>query len=444
MGTYPPAPNPAHGGASSDSGIPFPRQCDTIAKDAHRTFLIAACLGVFAFITWSALVKLDTVTRGSGRIVPTQNNQMVQHFEGGIVSEILVGEGDRVKKGDILLRIENSFSRAEYSRAQLEMKAKQVQLARLLAESKGLTSIKVPPELEKQFPELVENERRLFKSRQVNLKEQLLILNDQVRQRELELAERNTRLTNITRERTLVSEQVESLKPLVKMGAVSKNDLLKNQTTLQRLETKISDLKYQIPKTRSSLSEVKRRRNEVILRFRSEAEKERTDVLLAIAKLKESVTALKDRKQRSDVRAPISGTVNKMFVTTIGGVVKSGQDLAQIVPADKSIAVEVKLSPKDRAEIWPGLPGVVKVSAYDYSIYGGLRGKITDISSDALKDEQGRPYFRVRLEATTSDFGKDKPVVPGMMAEVDILTGKHSILEYLVTPISKISEKALR
>ena len=271
-----------------------------------------------------------------------------------------------------------------------------------------------------------------------------MILNDQVRQRELELAERNTRLTNITHERTLVSEQVESLKPLVKMGAVSKNDLLKNQTTLQRLETKISDLKYQIPKTRSSLSEVKRRRNEIILRFRSEAEKERTDVLLAIAKLKESVTALKDRKQRSDVRAPISGTVNKLFVTTIGGVVKSGQDLAQIVPADKSIAVEVKLSPKDRAEIWPGLPGVVKVSAYDYSIYGGLRGKITDISSDALKDEQGRPYFRVRLEATTSDFGKDKPVVPGMMAEVDILTGKHSILEYLVTPLRKMRDKALR
>ncbi len=438
------SPAPAHGGPPSSADIPFPRQCDKIAKDAHRTFLIAACLGVFALVTWSALVRLDTVTRGSGRIVPTQSNQLVQHLEGGIVMEILVREGDKVQKGDILLRIENSFSKAEYSRARLEMKAKLVQHARLMAESKGLKKVKVPAELQKQFPELVKNERRLFKSRQDNLKEQLLILNDQIRQRELELAERNSRLTNITRERSLVGEQVESLKPLVKMGAVSKNDLLQKQTTLQRLETKISDLKYQIPKTRSGLSEFRRRRNEITLRYRSEAEKERSDVLLAIAKLKESVTALKDRKQRSDVRAPISGTVNKLFVTTIGGVVKSGQDLAQIVPADKSIAVEVKLSPKDRAEIWPGLPGIVKVSAYDYSIYGGLRGKITEISSDTLKDEQGRPYFRVRLEATTSDFGADKPVVPGMMAEIDILTGKHSILEYLITPIRKIGEKALR
>ncbi len=441
MGAQPPASRlPAY----KPSGIPFPRQCDNIAREAHKIFLITVFVGIFAFITWSAIVRLDTVTRGSGRIVTTHSNQLIQHFEGGIVTEILVREGDRVKKGDILLRIENSFSRAEYSRAQLEMKARRIQLARLLAESRGMKKIEIPDKLAKEVPDFIKNERRLFKRRQDNLAEQLLILDDQVRQRELELAERNTRLINITRERTLVNERVESLKRLVKLGAVSKNELLENQTTLQRIETKISDLKYQIPKTRSSLSEVNRRRNEAILRFRADAEKERIDVLVTIAKLRESVSALKDRKRRSDVRAPISGTVNKLFIATVGGIVKSGQNLVQIVPADKSIAVEVKLSPRDRAEIWPGLTGVIKVSAYDYSIYGGLRGKITDISSDALKDEQGNPYFRVRLEANSAELGKGKPVVPGMLAEVDILTGKHSVLEYLVTPISKITEKALR
>ncbi len=441
MGAQPPA---SHLPVCKPSGIPFPRQCDNIASEAHKIFLITVLVGIFAFITWSAIVRLDTVTRGSGRIVTTHSNQLVQHFEGGIVTEILAREGDRVKKGDILLRIENSFSRAEYSRAQLEMKARRIQLARLLAESRGLKKIEIPDKLAKEVPDFIKNERRLFKRRQDNLTEQLLILDDQIRQRELELAERNTRLTNITRERTLVNERVNSLKRLVKLGAVSKNELLENQTSLQRIETKISDLKYQIPKTRSALSEVKRRRTEAILRFQADAEKERIEVLITIAKLKESVSALKDRKRRSDVRAPISGTVNKLFIATVGGIVKSGQNLVQIVPADKSIAVEVKLSPKDRAEIWPGLIGVIKVSAYDYSIYGGLRGKITDISSDALKDEQGNPYFRVRLEAGSADFGKDKPVVPGMLAEVDILTGKHSVLEYLVTPISKITERALR
>jgi len=161
-------------------------------------------------------------------------------------------------------------------------------------------------------------------------------------------------------------------------------------------------------------------------------------------RLRETLSAMKDRNSRFDVRAPISGIVNRLSVATIGGVVKPGQELAEIVPANKAISVEARLSPKDRAEVWPGLPAVIKVSAYDYSIYGGLKGVVTEISPDALTDKQGKPYFRVRLEADASDFGPQKPVTPGMLAEVDILTGKHSVMSYLLKPMNRIREKALR
>jgi HlyD family type I secretion membrane fusion protein len=241
-----------------------------------------------------------------------------------------------------------------------------------------------------------------------------------------------------------VLQRVRSLRRLAEMGAVSANDLLDNERSLQQVEARMSDLTHEIPRTESALAELARKSAEAALRFASEADKEASDVALQQAKLKESALALQDRSVRSDVVAPISGIVNKLYVSTVGGVVKSGEPLAVIVPTDSAIAVEARLSPSDRAEVWPGLPAIVKISAYDFSVYGGLKGAVVEVSPDALQDERGQPYFRIRLEASAASFGPDRPVVPGMVADVDILSGRHTILETLLRPLRYVRDNALR
>ena len=422
----------------------FARQCDKIGQNGQKTFIYTVAAGLGIFIVWANLVHLDRVTRGEGRVIPSTSNQIVQHLEGGIVSQILVKQGAIVAKGDILLRIKNSFSRAENSRVSLELLSKRLQLQRLRAEASGADKLHFPTKIAKKYSSLINNEKRLFTRRQARLNEQLLIFKDQASEKKLEFEELKARLKNKVRERELVREQVKSLMRLVKIGAASTNKLLDKKAVLQRIKTTISDLNHQIPRLKSNVKQTQRKANEARLRFRAEAEKEYSEVQIKIAKLEKTISAMSDRSRRFDVRAPISGIVNRLSVVTIGGVIKPGQELAEIVPAAKAISIEARLSPKDRANVWPGLPAVIKISAYDFSIHGGLTGEVAEISPDALTDEQGQTYFRVRLEASASDFGPQKPVTPGMLAEVDILTGKHSVMSYILKPMHRISERALR
>jgi HlyD family type I secretion membrane fusion protein len=423
--------------------LPYPRQCDRIATRSQRMFVSTAFAGVTAFLLWANFTELDKVTRGSGRVIPQQQNQIVQHFEGGIVREILVKEGDRVEKGAPLLRIENSFQKAELLQAQLEIRVKAFRLQRLDAEIND-TEFVIDPDFKRDLSRIADTEIGLYETRKKTITEQLAILDDQYKQKEIELSELKSRWKNTGRERELVNQRVFSMRRLVNVGAVSSNELLENERTLQQIEGRISDLTHDIPKTEAAMSEIMRRRSESRLRFRVEAEKERSDIELQIAKLRETVTAMRDRSERTEVVAPISGTVNKLNVSTIGGVVKSGDQLGQIVPIDTSIAVEARLQPKDRAEVWPGQQAVVKISAYDFSVYGGLKGKVVEVSPDALQDEKGQPYFRIRLEAEGSNFGPDRPVVPGMVADVDILSGRRTIIETLIRPVRALRDNALR
>jgi adhesin transport system membrane fusion protein len=200
-----------------------------------------------------------------------------------------------------------------------------------------------------------------------------------------------------------------------------------------------SGLIHDIPRTEAAIGEITSRRREIDLKFRSDADRERVDNEVQIAKLEESMAALQDRRIRNVVLAPIAGVVN-----TVGGVVKSGEPLVQLVPTDASIAVEARLSPSDRAQVWPGLPAVVKVSAYDFSVHGGLPGKVVDVSPDALQDEKGQTYFRVRLEADGTSFGPERPVVPGMVAEVNIMSGRQTVMQALLRPVRRVQKNALR
>lgn len=419
-------------------------QVKSIARKSQANLLLITVVAVAAFIFWSATSSVNTVTRGAGKVVSALDHQIVQHLEGGIITSILVKEGTMVKAGDALFTIQNSFSEAEHSKIQIDLTAKKITLLRLMAEAGNKAELNLPISIMESSPEFAKNELEIFRSRQKNLLEQLAIFNDRKIQTILQLEEAKNKLQNLNAEQRLSDRQVEIFTNLFKKGATSERELLDAQSMAQRLVTRIDELKHQIPNLKSSVNESERLKNEINLRFAADAQNEYSVILLEISKLSAVLLATQDRTNRIAVLAPIDGVVNKLYATTLGGVVRGGQDLLEIVPADVSIAIEVELSPKDRAEIRLGLPAVIKISAYDYSTYGGLEGEITDISADALTNERGETFFRVRLKANTVDFGEGKPVVPGMLADIDILTGEKTILEYLMMPINKIRENALK
>ncbi len=412
----------------------------------RRSYKVVWAIGasIFLFFVWASLTELDKVTRAAGRVVPQQQNQLVQHFEGGIVTDILVKEGDRVSKGQPLVRIENSLWRSELQQARIDLEAKTLGRMRLEAEAKGLAEFEATPQQMKDHELQVTRERNLMRARAKTLNEQIAIFGDQIKQKLLEQQELDARWLHSVRERELAAQRLTNLEKLLGIGAISGNEILENQRVLQQIDTRLSDLSHEIPRVQAALDELRRRQSEVQLRFNSDVEKERTALQVEIAKLQEQISAMLDRNTRSAVLAPVDATINKLYVTTIGGVIRSGEPLVQLVPFEDKVLVEARLAPSDRADIWPGLPAVIKVSAYDYTRFGGLEGRVLDISPDALQDEKGVSYFRLRLEADTSKFGKSNPVVPGMTADVDIISGKRTIVAALLRPVRIMQERALR
>ncbi|MCI5045038.1 MAG: HlyD family type I secretion periplasmic adaptor subunit [Aquisalinus sp.] len=415
-----------------------------IATEGSVQLLYTIALFLFVFLVWASVTSVDRVTRGSGRVVSQERNNFVQHYEGGIIKQILVAEGDKVAEGATLVRIENSFAQAELDSSTLEVNTLRIRANRLRAESQGAEQVIFDEDLAVQFPDQINQEMTYYARRQEGQAELLSVIDEQVEQKELELSERRSHLANLTREQDLMSERLTNLRELSGRGAISRNELLQDETQYQQIVTQVSNLRYQIPQTEAALAEVKARRREAESRFRSEAQRELRETEVEIELLNERISALQDRSQRFDVTAPTSGVINKLFVNNIDGVVRPGQNIAEIVPDNAAVEIEAKLLPSDRAQIWPGLPVIAKISAYDFSTFGGLPGTILEISPDALVDDDGNVYFRVRIEAETGDLGEDRSVVPGMQAEIDILTGKQTILSYLLRPVQNVRENALR
>ena len=431
-------------GPQLDNSAAFPRRIDRIATEAHGRFVVILGICTLLALVFSIVVQIDRVTRASGRIVTQQTKQEVQHLEGGIIAEILVKQGDTVVAGQPLMRVENSFFKSELAQAAIELGAKRARILRLDAETSGAKEIKFPPEVTAASQQVVNNEISLFRRRQANLNEQLSILAQQQRQKEIELSELRSRQPSVSRERQISEERLSSLNKLSSIGAASNNERLEAERVLQQAISRLSDLAHEIPRTEAALAEIGQRKAEAVSRFQADAEKERGQTATDIEKLMKSIEALQDRSRRSDVNARVGGTINKLNVTTIGGVVKPGEALVEIVPADGLIEVEMKLSPADRADVWPGQRAIVKVSAYEYSVYGGLSARVLDISPDAHQDERGIPYFRVRLEADAAALGPAHPVLPGMLAEVDVIGNRQSVLGTILKPLRRLKDNALR
>jgi adhesin transport system membrane fusion protein len=405
-----------------------------------RTLAVAGC----AFFVWAAAFQLDAVTRASGRVIPSIQNQVIQHLEGGIVSEILVREGQRVKKGDLLVRVSDQFSTADASNARTDVVSKQLMLARLEAEARQDAGFTPDPELAKLAPHIAESEAALFIARRNQLRQELSVIESQAVGHRSELASIDARLKSLRAEEQIMRERLQLLEGAMAADAASRQEVLDRRATLEQLRTRISDSVTALPQIRAQAQEAESRAASTRAKFLAEAEQAASEIRVELEKAKQGLTAFDDRDQRSDVRAPMDGIVNKILVQTVGGVIRGGDPLIEIVPVDQQIVIEARLRPQDRADVWPGQDATVKISAYDYATHGSLSGKVLEISADALQDQKGETYFRVRLSADAAGFGIEKPVTPGMTADVDILSGRRSILEYLAAPVKNAAAIALR
>jgi HlyD family type I secretion membrane fusion protein len=407
----------------------------------HGVLAAIMLAAILSLILWSAMTRMTGVTRSTGMVVPYTQNQIVQHLEGGIVSDILVKQGDAVEQDQVLVRIDDGEAKSNLEQTLTQLIAKRASLARLEAELTDADTVIFPDDLP-EGPAL-RDERDLFAKQRSAHAEELLMLGDKIAQQQISLSGLRKRLENQKKEMQILSEKLANVKHLSDMGAISQNDLLQAMNNVQEVQTRIDDLQHEIPQTEASLSEAMREKNSSTLKLKSAAAEDKIKTLQEINQLQESAKNLSERAHRADIRAPVAGTVNKMMVSTKGGVIPPGAPILEIVPKSDMIAIEAQLSPQDRAQIWPGTKAVVKITAYDYSVYGGLPAEVVDISADVIKDKEGPPYFRVRLDAPNT-LGDQHRIIPGMMANIDMKTKDYTILEYLLSPIINTADVALR
>ncbi|MGD9538733.1 MAG: HlyD family type I secretion periplasmic adaptor subunit [Alphaproteobacteria bacterium] len=397
------------------------------------------------FIFWASQAAIDEVTRGEGRVVPSGRIQTMQNLEGGILSELAVDEGDIVERGDILLRIENTSGASDYQENLSQLLSLKAAIARLEAELEGKELV-FPPEVEEQAPAAAASERALAGARATQLQSEIAVLQDQATQRRNEIREIQTKLSSLQQSLALARDEEAILAPLVQKGVASKLELVRNQRDISELRGQINNLQASLPRAQAAISESEQRIEEKRATFAAEARGELNQRRVQFAALSEKIKAGQDRVARTEVRSPVRGIIKELKVNTIGGVIRPGEDLVDIVPLEDSLIIEAQLKPRDIAFLRPGLPATVKITAYDFSIYGGLDAKLEQISPDAIENEKGEAFFHVYLRTEASSLKKgneELPIIPGMTATAEILTGKKTVLDYLMKPILKARDNAL-
>lgn len=408
-----------------------------------RLVIRAAALVLFVFVMWAAFAELDEVTRGEGKVVPSRQLQVIESLDGGIVSSIHVKEGELVQQGQLLVQIDETrfLSSVRENRSQyLALMAKAARL-RALVDRKPF----VPPaEVEKEDPNVVSQERALYLAKQAELESSVSLARQQLSQKQQELNEARARLEQASQGYELTSKELNFTRPLVQTGAVSQVELLRLERDVARFRGERDMASAQISRAQAAISEAQRKIENVELAIRNDAGKELSDVTAKLSAITEGNVGLSDKVKQAAIRSPVKGTVKRLLVNTVGGVVQPGKEVVEIVPLEDALILEAKIQPRDIAFLHPGQQALVKFTAYDYAIYGGLEGKLEYIGSDSITDEKGNAFYIVRVRTDRPDLGrKDLPIIPGMVAEVDILTGKKTVLTYLMKPILRAKGRAL-
>ncbi len=407
-----------------------------------RALLRIMALILLILLVWAAFASVDEVARGEGKVIPSSQLQVVQSFDGGVVEEIFVHEGQVVEKGDLLLKIDPTRFISSYRENRAEFISLQARAARLQA----LTTDKpfaLPDDIVTASPDIAEHERKLYDSSQNELKQQLNIAQSQLDQRQQELQEVRAKLTQATRSLDLSTQELNVTRPLLASGAISEVEILRLEGEVARAKGEKEQARAQESRLLLAVDEAQGKVHETELNEKNKWRTELSEVLGKLAALTESGTGLADRIKYSEIRAPVRGTIQRIFTNTLGGVVQPGREVVEMVPLDDQLLVEAKVSPRDIAFLHPGQKAIVKFTAYDFVIYGGLNGTVELISPDAVTDEKDRTYYIVRVRTERAGFDPKLPIMPGMMTQVDILTGKKTVLSYLLKPVLRAKQNAL-
>lgn len=420
--------------------------------DLHRPrrfahlLLFTIVLFFILFITWASFATLDEVTRGEGRVIPSSQVQVVQNLEGGIVAELRVREAQIVEAGDILLRIDNVKAASDLRGGRQRYLALLGAVARLQAEIEE-RGIDFPAEVMTETRRVAIDETALFNARQAALQSELEILRNQANQRDQEVAELETRIGQLERSATLAADELKITEPLAAKRVVSKVELLRLKRQVNDLQGELESARLSLPRLKLAQREAHRRIEERFLNFQAEAQRELNTVQTEAEALSEAIAADSDRVSRTDVRSPVRGTIKNLLINTVGGVIQPGQDLVEIVPLEDTLLVEAQVRPADIAFLRPDQSAVVKVTAYDYAVYGGLDAEVETISADTITDDRGEHFFRVRVRTRSNSLdnaGKLLPIIPGMTTQIDILTGQKTVMDYLMKPILRMRNEAFR
>ncbi len=412
----------------------------------HRTLLWVGFVLVIWILLWAYYAKIDQLTRGNGKVIPSHQIQVVQNLEGGIITDILVEEGENVKKGQILVKIDNTSFLSKYDESKLRYVELRAKVARLKAESTG-KKIYFDKTFKKSNPDVCRREKSLYDSNQMQLKNNIYIHQQRLAQKNIELKESESKIKQLEKNFALISKEIEINKPLFKEGIVSQIEFLKLQREAGTIEGELISLKNSIPRLKSAIEEQRNSVKEVQYTFSNKSKEEYNEVSAQMKRIKISNIANEDKVTRTLVRSPVNGKVKQLMINTRGGVVRPGMDIVEIVPTQDALIIEAKIRPADIAFLREGQKAIVKFSAYDFAIYGSLDGVLTHISADTIIDEQDKQsYYMVKVKTNKTYLGSDDKklqIKVGMTANIDIVTGKKTVLDYILKPILRAKQNAL-
>ena len=441
------------------------KQVERLQAHAEKTFitdeelpvskhvvLVVIFLFFIFFVVWANIARLDEVTRGFGKIIPSSELQEVASLEPGIVDEFFVVKGDRVKKGDILIRLRDVAATSDLQTNEARYYGLLATVARLRAEVESKEEIEFPEEVVKNAPRSVNAEKNTFLANKAQMYQQRSVLEQQLRQRRQEVSELNTRAGDLRTVIGLSRQEKNMIAPLVERGSAPQIELIQLERGIREKQTELNGVLQSLPRAQSAIQEAEARMEELKKTAQADAQIQLSEKQIEINSLEASITGLTDRRDRTEVVSPVNGIVHNLTVNTKGGVVQAGQPIVQIVPEGEPLFAEVRIKPKDiaflrpRVANRPGQKATVKITAYDFSIYGGLEGELIDISPDTITDEKGETFYRVRVETKETELkrkGEILPITTGMEAQVDILTGRKSVMQYLLKPFVKTLNQSM-
>lgn len=437
------------GSIFSSQGEPLPEVRKALIEDAPRVVRLTIwCLVGFVLfvVLWAHFAIVDEVTRGEGKAIPSSRLQKIQNLEGGIIAELFAREGQIVEVGDPLLRLDDTRFASNVGETEADRLALTARVERLTAEVEG-SDLMMSESVMRDVPNLANSERALFESRRDQLRDEIGGLEEQLAQRRQEVREMSSKQEQFRSSLSLLRKEIEMSEPLVASGAISPVEVLRLKRAEVESRGQLDATTLALPRAHAAIKEIESKISETRGRFRSDALTQLNEARTELSKLQSTGKALEDRVRRTLITSPVRGVVKQMLVSTIGGVIQPGSDMVEIVPLDDTLLIEAKVRPQDIAFLHPGQEAMVKFSAYDFTVYGGLKAELEHISADSITDEEGNSFYLIHLRTDKSHLGTDeKPllIIPGMVATVDIITGHKSVLSYLLKPIIRARAEALR